>query len=212
MNKALKIIVWITYPIFLIMVSAQLLTSNPYLRISEGLYASHDDIEYDHRYVARQLIDYLNYRHDTLEFGANAEDDSVLMRDIEIRHMVDVRDLYTLLRIVAGISLLVTVLSVIGLFFRDKHELYKTFKGIVWVPLIAMVTLGAFIAVNFSWLFVFFHEIAFDNDDWILRADDVLIQLLPLEFWMVSAVLVLVFSGIFIVLTRYVGTRCLKSS
>ncbi len=211
MNKALRMIVWITYPIFLIMLSAQLLTSNPYMRLSEGLYASHDDIEYDHRYVARQLIDYLNYRHDNLEFGANAEDDSVLMRDIEIRHMVDVRDLYTLLRIVAGISLLIAVLSVIGLFFRDKSELYKTFKGIFWVPLIVTVTLGAFIAVNFSWLFVLFHEIAFDNDDWILRADDVLIQLLPLEFWMVSAILVLVFTGLLIFITRQLGMRFLKT-
>lgn len=177
--------------VFLLMLFAQLLTSRTYMNLSEGRYATHAQITYDHRYVAHQLIDYLNYRHDDLTFGANALDDAVLMRDIEIRHMVDVKNLYTVLRLVALGSGLVAFGYLTYLYKKDKHELSETLKSMFLIPLFFTVFLGGWILIDFNRVFTRFHELFFTNDDWILRADDVLIRLLPTPFWMTSAIIIL---------------------
>lgn len=191
MRKVVRAITQIFMLIFLLMAFAQLLTSRLYMNVSEGRYGLHAEITYDHRYVAHQLIDYLNYRHDDLTFGANAEDSSVLMRDIEIRHMVDVKNLYTLLRVVASLAGIIALSRLWYLYFKDKEELKMTLKTMFVIPLLFTLFLGGWILIDFNLVFTRFHELFFTNDDWILRGDDVLIQLLPSAFWMVSAIIIL---------------------
>jgi len=177
--------------IFLLMVFAQLLTSRGYMTLSQGRYASHANITYDHRYVAHQLIDYLNYRHDDLTFGATKDDSTVLMRDIEIRHMVDVKDLYTILRLVAVSAGLISIGGLFYLFKKDPQELAFTLKTMGLIPLSFTVFIGGWMLIDFNRVFTRFHELFFANDDWILRADDVLIQLLPTNFWLTSGLIIL---------------------
>ena len=191
MRKVVRAITQICMLIFLLMAFAQLLTSRLYMNVSEGRYGLHAEITYDHRYVAHQLIDYLNYRHDDLTFGADAEDSSVLMRDIEIRHMVDVKNLYTLLRVVASLAGIIALSRLWYLYFKDKEELKMTLKTMFVIPLLFTLFLGGWILIDFNLVFTRFHELFFTNDDWILRGDDVLIQLLPSAFWMVSAIIIL---------------------
>jgi integral membrane protein (TIGR01906 family) len=191
MRKVVRAITQIFMLIFLLMAFAQLLTSRLYMNVSEGRYGLHAEITYDHRYVAHQLIDYLNYRHDDLTFGADAEDSSVLMRDIEIRHMVDVKNLYTLLRVVASLAGIIALSRLWYLYFKDKEELKMTLKTMFVIPLLFTLFLGGWILIDFNLVFTRFHELFFTNDDWILRGDDVLIQLLPSAFWMVSAIIIL---------------------
>ncbi len=206
----LRVVFSAAFTMVALMLFASLLTSNPYMRMSKGLYASHDLIEYDHDYVARQLIDYLNYRHDDLEFGANAEDDSVLMRDIEIRHMVDVRDVYTLLRGIALVSLLFVVSVSIILFKVNKRAFYDTYRNIFWLPLGFLVFVGTWFLIDFGRIFTWFHLLLFDNDDWILRSDDVLIMLLPSNFWMVSGIIILVGTAMMIGLAIVLNEKFMK--
>jgi integral membrane protein (TIGR01906 family) len=208
--KVLRIVMWVLYPIILIMMFASLLTTSPYLTLSKGLYDSHDDITYDHDYVASEIMSYLNYGRDDFLITASADDDEVIMRAIEIRHMEDVKDLYTRLRLVALGSLVVVLAIGIFMYKKDKAFLYETLKNIYWVPLMFVAFIGTWVLIDFGRLFTWFHQIFFSNDDWILRSDDALIQLLPQAFWMVSGVLILIGTVLGMGLTLYLNHKLLK--
>jgi len=223
--RLLKVLVWIMYPIFLVALFASLLTTRPYMSISEGLYDSHDGTgwrsdgttyEYDYTYVSNQIIDYLNYRHDDLYFGAFEGESDPVMRDIEIRHMVDVRDVYTNVRIAGAISFLGVVIISVFMFFKSKETLYHTYKNIFILPLLFVMVVGSWFVVNFQAAFTIFHEIFFDNDDWILQSGDVLIRILPQNFWLVSGsiilILLLIANIIPVVIAKKLGKPNLHSS
>jgi integral membrane protein (TIGR01906 family) len=192
MRKSLEGLIGLGLLVFSLMFFAQLLTSRTYMNLSQGRYAAHTQITYDHRYVAHQLIDYLNYRHDDLTFGASPDAQEILMRDIEIRHMVDVKALYTLLRWVAVGALVFSVGALSFIYRRDRRWFYDILKHSYRLPLVFTAVMAITFALAFDRAFILFHELFFDNDDWLLRGDDVLIQLLPQNFWLVSASLILV--------------------
>lgn len=188
----IRIVINITIPIFLVLLFANILTTRPYLMISKGLYDSHDDITYDHDYAADRIMGYLNYRYDDLLFGATPDDDSVIMRDTEISHMVDVKNLYTMLRIVGLVSLVVGGGLLYYQWKSDKKELYRTLHTMPYGPIFFVAFVGGYMIVDFNTAFTVFHQIFFTNDDWKLFSDDVLILLLPQNFWLVSGFLILV--------------------
>ncbi len=210
--KILRIIMWVLYPIILIMLFASLLTTSPYLMLSKGLYDSHDDITYDYDYVASEIMSYLNYGRDDLDIGADAETDPppYVMREIERNHMEDVKDLYTILRLVALGSLVIVIAIGIFMYKKDKAFLFETLKNIYWVPLMFVAFIGTWVLIDFGRLFTWFHQIFFTNDDWILRSDDALIQLLPQTFWMVSGIIILIGTVLGMLLTLYLNNKLLK--
>jgi integral membrane protein (TIGR01906 family) len=189
--KLIRIIISVLIPFFLLIFFASLLTSKPYLLLSKGLYESHDDVYFDHEYAIDRIAGYLNYRYDNLEFGLDEFDDSVIMRDLEISHMVDVKNLYTALRVSAIISLIVAIALSFLLYKKNKDELYKTYKNIYLGPMFFVIFLGVSFIIDFNGAFTVFHKIFFTNDDWILYSTDVLIILLPLNFWMISGIVIL---------------------
>lgn len=190
-----RIIINITIPIFLVMLFASLLTTKTYLRLSKGIYPSHALIEYDHDYAIERIMGYLNYQYDDLEFGMDENDDSTIMRETEISHMVDVKNLYTTLRLVALGSLIVGSGLIFFQYKKDPKELYKTFKTMPYGPIAFIVFVGGAVIIDFDTTFRIFHELFFTNDDWLLYWDDVLILLLPQSFWMVSGLIILVLFG-----------------
>jgi len=208
--KIAKVAIWITVPFFLLILFASFLTSKPYLLLSKGLYDSHDNVFFDHDYAVDRIAGYLNYRYDNLEFGIDENDDSVIMRDLEISHMVDVKNLYTYLRVAAVTSLIIAVSLSYMMYKVDRKELYKTYKSIYLGPLLFVLFVGGYLIIDFNAAFTAFHQIFFTNDDWLLYSTDVLIILLPQNFWMVSGIIILVlFSGT-IGLIYYINDRYLK--
>jgi len=191
-DRLIQGIIYLTIPFFLLIFFASLLTTTTYLQLSKGLYSTHDQIDYDHDYAIERIIGYLNYRYDDLEFGATEDDPTTIMRDIEIRHMVDVKNLYTILRIAALGSLVLGGSLVVYLYKKDKDLLAKTFRNIHKGPIFFAAFLGAAFIIDFNTAFRVFHELFFTNDDWLLYYDDVLILLLPTAFWMVSAFIILI--------------------
>jgi len=189
--KLIRIIISVLIPFFLLIFFASLLTSKPYLLLSKGLYESHDDVYFDHDYAVERIAGYLNYRYDNLEFGLDEDDDSVIMRDLEISHMVDVKNLYTVLRVSALISLIVAISLSFLLYKKNKDELFRTYRNIYIGPMFFVVFLGVSFLINFNKAFTIFHKLFFTNDDWILYSTDVLIILLPLNFWMISGIIIL---------------------
>lgn len=186
-----KILISITVPIVLLMLFASILTTKQYLLVSEGLYDSHDEIEFDHAYVSDRVMGYLNYRYDDLDIPSTPGGTDHVFRQIELDHMVDVKNLYTTLRLVALVCLILAVSSTLILFKKDKVEVIKTYKKLYYWPMFFIIVLGGYIIIDFGKAFTVFHQLFFTNDDWILRADDALIQLLPFNFWLTSASIIL---------------------
>ncbi len=211
--KFLRVLVWFFVPVILVVIAASLLTSTAYMRLSEGRYASHEDIEFDHTYVSRQLIHYLNYRHDDLTFGASTDDEDPLLREREIVHMEDVRTVYTALRILAGVGLALTILSALVMWRKSKDYFYQTFRDLFYFPTFFIVFIGGWLLIDFGSLFVVFHEFFFFFDEerkWQLTPDDALIQLLPQAFWMVSGIIILVFLASGIAVIWWLNRRFVK--
>ena len=203
--RILRIIISITLPIFLVMLFASLLTTTPYLKLSKGVYASHEEIDYDHDYAIERIIGYLNYRYDDLYFGMNEDDDSVIMDLDDIIHMKDVLDVYTMLRLVALSALIIAVSLSFVLYKKDEEMLYKTYKYMFIGPMFFIVFVGGYIALDFNTAFTAFHQIFFAQGGWQLSGDSVLIRLLPEMFWLVSGVIILVSLGLSLALTNYLA-------
>lgn len=192
MLKIAKILISITIPFFLLILFASFLTSKPYLMLSKGLYESHDTIvDFDHDYAVERIIGYLNYRYDDLLFGADEDDDTVIMFKIELDHMKDVKNLYTYLRVAAIISLITAVSLSYMMYKIDKKELYSIFKNIYLGPLFFIMFVGGYIIIDFDTAFTAFHKLFFTNDNYRLPSN-VLLPLLPENFWMVSGFIILV--------------------
>ena len=213
MKKALAIVVWIFYPIVLMTLFASILTTNPYMQLSKGLYASHDDIFYDHDYVARELINYLNYRRDDLLFGATPESDEAVMLELEILHMEDVRIVYTFLRVVSLFGLFATIGILRYFYKKDRTMFHYTLRNIFWLPLAIIVFVGTWILIDFNRIFTWFHELFFffTDNPWTLPYH-VLIPLLPEAFWMVSAGLIILGTVIVMALTVWLNHRFTRST
>ncbi len=210
--RVIKILINITIPIFLLMLFASLLTTKPYLMLSKGLYSTHSEITYDHEYAVERIIGYLNYRYDDLEFGIDESDDNIIMRDVEIRHMVDVKNLYTTLRIIAVVCLVVAVSLSYYLHRKNREELYKALKTLPIGPIFFIMFVGGYLIIDFNTAFRVFHELFFTNDDWLLYANDVLILLLPTNFWMVSGIIILGLFSLTLGLLYFLNEKFLKSA
>ena len=92
----------------------------------------------------------------------------------------------------------------------DKGELYKTYKSMYLGPLLFVIFVGGYLLIDFNTAFTAFHQMFFTNDDWLLYNTDVLIILLPQNFWMVSGLIILtLFSGT-IALIYFINERYFK--
>ncbi len=189
--KTIRIIISVLIPFFLLIFFVSLITSKPYLILSKGHYKSHEDVYFDHDYAVDRIIGYLNYRYDDLDFGLDENDNSVIMRDVEISHMIDVKNLYTNLRISALVSLIIGLSLSIILYKKNYEQFYKTFKSLYLAPMVFVIFMGVSFVIDFNGAFTIFHKLFFTNDNWLLYNTDVLIILLPLNFWMVSGIIVL---------------------
>ncbi len=212
MMKFYRVVICITLPIFLIMLFASILTTKQYLFLSKGLYESHSEIEYDHDYAADRIMGYLNYRYNTLEVNYNPDGEPMFMRDTEISHMVDVKNLYTGLRIVALASFLLSGGLSIYMYKKNRKELYSTLKMLPYGPIAFILVIGSAIIIDFDAAFTTFHRLFFTNNDWILYSRDILIQLLPEMFWMVSGLIILVLFSLSIGGIYFLNEKYLKNA
>lgn len=205
-NKLRRVCLYVLIPIFLIMLNASLLTTKTYLNVSKGHYESHQYIVFDHDYAVDRIMGYLNYEYDDLYFGLTEDDDQVILRDVEISHMEDVKDLYTVLRLIAACSFLASGGILIFLVRKKDYESLTTVHKNMWkYPMFFVIFVGAFMIIDFNAIFTIFHQLFFTNDDWLLYYTDVLIQLLPSAFWMVSGLIILVLFVVELFGLRWLG-------
>ncbi|MCL2376317.1 MAG: TIGR01906 family membrane protein [Defluviitaleaceae bacterium] len=145
--------------------------------------------------VTRHMIRYMQGREDNLQImtivGGEAR---YFFSDIEIRHMIDVQDLFTAGNVLinTSIALFALTLAVFVIFGRDK--IWHLLKGwqIVSVAVFSVFALLVFlIGINWHNAFVIFHEIFFNNDYWILNPRvDLLVNIVPYNFFITLSIVI----------------------
>lgn len=106
------------------------------------------------------------------------------LKESEIEHLVDVKGVLDGLFLAHGIVLGVgLVIGMILCWRAGLAQVVKALQGGVWITVgfIALVFISSF--VDFNVFFTRFHQIFFEPGTWVFHAQDTLIQLYPLSFW-----------------------------
>ncbi len=138
--------------------------------------------------VTEKLIEYLKGNEEDLNIKAkiNGQTEEVF-GNREKMHMEDVKDLFRKgvnIRKNATYLTIVAILTILGQANNRRKALFKGLMISGIAPLILMIILFILTQIDFHKYFTHFHEIFFTNDLWLLNPKtDVLIQMLPLEFF-----------------------------
>lgn len=142
--------------------------------------------------IANDLILYLDGKETEKKLEMN-------FNEREVLHMKDVKVLFQSGKLLRTISVILAInLSFYFYIKKEKSWIKSVFLGLFsnWIILIV---LGAMIYFDFSKYFTIFHHIFFTNDLWLLNPKtDLLIQMLPEDFFMIIASRIVVFFIVFL--------------
>jgi len=182
------------------------------LNVAETIQVEKDEL----MRVTTDLLDYMRGRRESLEdvYGIVAGEERRFFSDIEIRHMIDVLDLYDIAFMIRNIAFFVMIGLILGmalLKYDVLHVLFRCAREVFACFLILSAILVGVIAVNFERAFDIFHYIFFDNDYWILDPRvDLLINMVPLNFFIhisIFIALLMVTASLIIILAATVYLR-----
>jgi len=146
--------------------------------------------------VTTELLDYMRGRRESLEdiYAVVAGQERRFFSDIEIRHMIDVLDLYNIAFMVRNIAFFVMVGLILGMVllrYNVLHVLCRCCREVQTGFLILSGIVVGLIAINFGRAFNIFHYIFFNNDYWILDPRvDLLINMVPIYFFIHIAIFI----------------------
>jgi integral membrane protein (TIGR01906 family) len=165
--------------------------------------------------VAVKMIQYLkDEEKDLVIEGTIKGEQREVFGEREKHHMVDVKSLFQggyFLRNIGVFLILAAILLLRRLTPRSTIEMIRGIFHSSSLTLVLMGVLLVLMQIDFYKYFTYFHEIFFDNDLWLLDPNtEVLIQMLPLEFFIdIATRVILWFVGIMVVIggTSYVRLR-----
>jgi len=123
----------------------------------------------------------------------NGELDAEFFNEKELRHMDDVKGLFSMVKVLNIILLLTFILLLYFLF--KKHPLTEMYKIFFWVGVSIAATVLIMFALSpfFDKIFLMFHKVSFSNNDWLLNpATDNLIVMFPQVFFLAITTKVIV--------------------
>ena len=191
-ERGLTILVAILLPIVL------MLTSLEATAFDESFYADmHEELNITELVgtdsaelagISSKIIDYLRNKTDSLDLKAVIGGESVeVFGEREKSHMLDVKKLFMGGFYLRNALLALLILSLFMLYALDDRKMKKPGKAIIASGFTAVIISAIFavmILTDFQKYFIIFHKIFFTNDLWILYPEtDVLIQMLPIEFF-----------------------------
>lgn len=145
--------------------------------------------------ISGEIVKYLQGERD--DFEITLEDREELFGEREKLHMEDVRVLFDRGIIVKNLFMALSIFAFLCILYMDRREAGNALIFSFCFTLAVIVVLGAFIALDFEKTFTTFHLILFDNDLWLLDPrTDLLINMLPLDFFYKMAYRILVLFGI----------------
>jgi integral membrane protein (TIGR01906 family) len=114
----------------------------------------------------------------------------------EIRHMRDVRWLFSRARVAFWVALAALLGGGALLLWwgRQTGQGHRLLTRPLLISVIATLTtaaaLGLYILLNFDSFFTEFHHVFFEGSTWRFRRDDTLIRLFPTDFWFDAATII----------------------
>ena len=145
--------------------------------------------------VTRHMLDYMRGRTPELQvYAVIAGEIRPFFSEREVKHMVDVYDLFVLgdkLRNIAAAWFLATI-AILG-FMRVPIALTlaRAYRWVIGVLAALTAALVVVVAMDFDYSWRVFHEIFFDNDLWLLDpATELLINIVPLPFFITLSIFV----------------------
>lgn len=205
-------VITIILPFIVLMLSIRLMMTPLFARFEYGMpgfpedpfgFSLHDRLKW-----SEPSINYLVTNEDIsyLE-NLNFDNGEPIYNTRELSHMVDVKNLVTLMRngLAGGMLLLLAFSIVLGL-MKDKSDVQKAYLRGGWAVFILIGTILLFVALSFSQLFTWFHQLFFSSGTWLFYTSDTLIRLFPMRFWrdafIFVGVLSLIIAGLIIILNH----------
>lgn len=134
------------------------------------------------------------------------------LNEREVLHMQDVQQLFTWARYLVGLLLVVLTLWVLWAYRRGRLQAHSRMlaRGAIGAILVGAL-FALLISQDFNQSFTLFHLLSFSNDLWLLDpATDLLINLLPEQFFANAALQTVLRAGallLLLALLAYLGSR-----
>ncbi len=138
--------------------------------------------------VSAKLISYLKDNDENLNIKAVIKGETrEVFGQREKQHMVDVKDLFLKGYNLRNLGIIVALLSLITILLASRRKARDIYQALFWsgiIPIMLMIVIYILLTIDFHKYFTYFHKIFFTNDLWLLDPKtEVLIQMLPLEFF-----------------------------
>ncbi len=186
--SALKVLLILAIPPFLLLTNIDLLTSSAFVRYEYGRADLPPAVRFspeERLSVAEKAVLYLRSDAGIELLGELKDEKGPLFREKELTHMIDVKALWQRAfawQRILGVSIM---LLLPPLLLRREMRRSVPFC-LVWGSLLTLI-LPLLILIpaylNFDWFFTRFHQLFFAEGSWIFDYSDTLIQLFPLRFW-----------------------------
>lgn len=138
--------------------------------------------------VTEKLISYLKGEENNLNIEASINGEiEEAFGEREKKHMVDVKNLFAkgqTLRKISFVTCLIAIFIIILTSKRKNRDVSQSILLAGIAPIVLTIILFILVKIDFHKYFTYFHKIFFTNELWLLNPKtDVLIQMLPLEFF-----------------------------
>lgn len=188
-QKILGWVVTLLTPLVILMVAIRLLITPVFAQIEYRMPGFPEDpygftLEDRLRWSQPSIVYLVNGEGIDYLSDLTFEDGESLFNASELSHMEDVKAVVLAMRIGLAVAA-VGVLIVVILAKRQGwhgHLLFALRRG-GWGLIGLIAAILAFVALNFSQLFTWFHQIFFASGTWQFYTSDTLIRLFPMRFW-----------------------------
>ncbi|QIN30466.1 TIGR01906 family membrane protein [Brevibacterium luteolum] len=165
----------------------------------------------DRLHYGSYVVDYLNNFDSSRYLSDVVLPNGVpLFQPEEIAHMEDVKDLVSLLYLIAVIGAIGMLLFGLYMSRANGPGLRHALRFGALLTIIAFLALGALAMLGWDRFFTQFHAMFFDAGTWEFYVDDALIRLFPGQFWVdagiAAAAIVLLISALILALS-FIGRR-----
>lgn len=122
----------------------------------------------------------------------------------EILHMEDVYKLFVLDRIVYITLLIIFLAGIIYKFSKKENYFFNMLRKYILISYALLISFLGICSLFFSESFIYFHKLFFSNDLWLLDYEtDLMIRILPEEFFFTLFVNVLMISTVAVILIYF---------
>lgn len=124
-------------------------------------------------------------------------DQSIIYRffnDKELTHLKDIQLIYSNLKTIYLICLLILLISFILILLKkiNINRYLNCFKNVIFFTLIVFLILGLYAIVDFNGFWTMFHHFLFTNDLWLLSySTDVLLMMMPENLFFILVLCIL---------------------